>query len=107
MPGFLLHEGAVVMCAHAGQALPTAPVPAVTVTGMPIVTIACPYTIAGCALPPPPAANGPDVTATFLTAALNVTSFGQPVLLLDSTSICAASATPLIVIETQVLVSGM
>jgi hypothetical protein len=107
MPGFLLHEGAVVMCAHGGQAMPTAPVPAVTVSGMPIVTIACPYTVAGCALPPPPVANGPDVTAMFLTASLSVTSFGQPVLLLDSTSICVTGGTPLLIMETQVLVSGM
>ncbi len=31
MPGFLLHEGATVMCLHAGQAEPTVPDPRVTV----------------------------------------------------------------------------
>jgi hypothetical protein len=106
MPGFLVHEGAVVICAHAGQALPATPVPSVTVGGLPIVTLDCPYTVAGCTMPPPPGANGPDVTATFLTASLNVTAFGQPVLLTDSTSICVSSGTPLIIATTQTLVSG-
>jgi hypothetical protein len=107
MPGFLLHEGAVVMCSHAGQALPTAPVPTVLVSGMPIVTITSPYTIAGCSFPPPPVANGPCVTGTFITASLNVTSFGQPVLLNDSASICEASGTPMIVAETQLFASAI
>jgi hypothetical protein len=106
MPGFLVHEGALVTCAHAGQAQPTAPVPSVTVSGQPIVTLACPYVVAGCTLPPPSAGNGPDLTATFLTAALNVTSFGQPVLLADSTSVCVSSGTPLQIVVTQTLVSG-
>jgi hypothetical protein len=107
MPGFLLHEGAVVLCSHAGQAQPTVPVPTVLVSGQPIVTIACPYVVAGCALPPPPAANGPCVTGTFVTASLNVMSFGQPVLLMDSMSVCVTSGTPLLIVETQVLASGM
>jgi len=107
MPGFLLHEGAVVTCSHAGQAQPTVPVPNVLVSGQPIVTIASPYVVAGCTFPPPPAANGPCVTATFVTASLNVTSFGQPVLLLDSMSVCAPSGTPLLIVETQLFVSGM
>ena len=107
MPGFLVHDGALVICAHGGQAQPTTPVPSVTVSGQPIVTLSCPYVVAGCALPPPPAANGPDTTATFLTASLNVTSFAQPVLLADSTSICVLSGTPLGILETQTLVSGM
>lgn len=107
MPGFLLHEGAVVTCSHAGQALPTAPVPTVLVSGMPIVTITSPYTIAGCTFPPPPAANGPCVTGTFVTASLSVTCFGQPVLLNDSVSICVTSGTPMIVAETQLFVSAM
>jgi hypothetical protein len=107
MPGLLVHQGAVVLCSHAGQAQPVVPVPNVLVSGMPIVTIASPYVVAGCALPPPPAANGPCVTGTFITASLNVTSFGQPVLLTDSMSVCAPSGTPLIIAETQLFVSGM
>ena len=30
MPGFLLHQGATVLCAHAGQATPTVPNPRFT-----------------------------------------------------------------------------
>src|SRR5271166_1727505 len=50
MPGPILHMGAVVTCAHGGQAVPTAPSPNVLVSGMPVVTIAAPYAVAGCAL---------------------------------------------------------
>ena len=35
MPGFLLHVGATVLCAHGGQAQPTAPNPRVLVSGQP------------------------------------------------------------------------
>ncbi|MGH8072127.1 MAG: hypothetical protein ACRERE_44230, partial [Candidatus Entotheonellia bacterium] len=89
MPGFLLHVGATVLCAHGGQAQPTVPNPRVTVSGQPIVMLTTPYVVAGCALPPPPAANGPCVTAQWVSAATRVTSNGQPVLLLDSPAMCA------------------
>jgi hypothetical protein len=107
MPGFLLHVGATVLCAHAGQAQPTAPNPRVTVSGQPIVMLPGPYVVAGCTLPPPPAANGPCVTAQWVSAATRVTSNGQPVLLLDSQAICAPTGTPLLVTVTQVRVSGV
>jgi hypothetical protein len=101
MPGFILHLGATVLCSHAGQAQPNTPNPRVLVSGQPVVTITCPYVVAGCALPPPPAANGPCVTAQFVTSALRVMVTGQPVLLLDSVAICAPSGTPLIIAVTQ------
>jgi uncharacterized protein DUF4280 len=107
MPGFLLHVGATVMCAHGGQAQPTVPNPRVTVTGMPTVTFAGPYVVAGCALPPPPAANGPCVTAQWITAATRVTSNGQPLLLLDSQALCVPTGTPLLITVTQTRVTGM
>jgi len=107
MPGFLLHLGATVLCSHGGQAQPTVPNPRVLVSGQPTVTIAAPYVVAGCALPPPPAANGPCVTAQFVTAATRLTSNGQPLLLLDSQAICAPTATPLMIVVTQVRVTGM
>jgi hypothetical protein len=106
MPGFLLHQGATVLCAHAGQAQPTVPNPRVLVNGMPTVLVSTPYVIAGCALPPPPAANGPCVTAQFVTSATRVTSNGQPVLLMDSQAICAPTGTPLVVVVTQLRVTG-
>ena len=107
MPGFLLHVGATVLCSHAGQAQPTAPNPRVTVSGQPTVTMAAPYVVAGCALPPPSAANGPCVTAQWVTAATRITSNGQPLLLLDSQAICAPTGTPLLIVMTQTRVTGI
>lgn len=72
MPGFLLHVGAVVQCVHGGMAQPTVPNPRVKVMGPPIVTQAAPYTIAGCTLLPPPTANGPCVTANWVTGAVHL-----------------------------------
>ena len=105
MPGFLLHLGATVMCAHAGQAMPTAPSPRVLVSGQPIVTQTAPYSIAGC----PFNISGspsPCVTAQWVTAATRVMSNGAPVLLLDSQAICTPNGTPLIIALTQTRVTG-
>jgi hypothetical protein len=101
MPGFLVHVGAQVMCAHGGQAQPTVPNPRVVVSGQPTVTIAPPYVVAGCALPPPIAANGPCVTATWLTGTTRVLSLGQPLVVQSSTSICVPTGTPLLIAVTQ------
>ncbi len=106
MPGFLVHLGATVLCAHAGQAQPTVVNPRVTVSGQPTVTIASPYVVAGCTMPPPIAGNGPCVTAQFMTASTRITSNGQPLLLLDSQAICTPTATPLIITVTQTRVTG-
>jgi hypothetical protein len=107
MPGFLLHVGAQVLCAHAGQATPTAPNPRVTVSGQPTTTMVAPYAVAGCTLPPPTAGNGPCVTAQWVTAATRITSNGQPLLLLDSQAVCAPTGTPLMVVATQTRVTGI
>ena len=107
MPGFLLHVGATVLCAHAGQAQPTAPNPRVIVSGQPTVTLAAPYVVAGCTLPPPPAANGPCVTAQWVTGTTRVLSNGQPLLVQSSQAICVPSGTPLIIVVTQPRVSAM
>jgi hypothetical protein len=106
MPGFLLHLGATVLCSHGGQALPTVVNPRVLVSGQPTVTLAAPYVVAGCAMPPPPGGNGPCVTAQFVSSAVRLTSHGQPLLLLDSQAICAPTGTPLIIVATQTRVTG-
>lgn len=105
MPGFFLHVGATVICAHGGQAQPTAPNPRVLVGGQPTVTMAAPYVVAGCAFAPP-SGNGPCVTAQWVTAATRVMSNGQPLLLQDSQSVCAPTGTPLTIVVTQVRVKG-
>jgi hypothetical protein len=107
MPGFLLHVGAQVLCSHAGQAQPTVPNPRVLVSGQPTVLMTSPYVVAGCALPPPPAANGPCVTAQWLVGTVRVLSNGQPLLVQSSQAICAPSGTPLLIVLTQPRVSAM
>jgi hypothetical protein len=66
-----------------------------------------PYVVAGCTLPPPPAANGPCVTAQWITGTTRVTSNGQPLVVQSSQAICAPTGTPLIVAVTQTRVSAM
>ena len=107
MPGFIIHVGASVLCAHAGQAQATVPNPRVTVSGQPTVAMSAPWLIAGCALPPPIAANGPCVSAQFVTAATRVTSNGQPLLLFDSQTICVPTGTPLLIVASQTRVAAM
>lgn len=107
MPGFLVHVGATVQCAHGGSAQATVPNPRVTVSGQPTVTLAAPFVVAGCAFPPPPAGNGPCVTAQWVSGATRITSNGQPLLLLDSQAICAPTGTPLLIVMTQTRVTGM
>lgn len=107
MPGFLLHLGATVMCAHGGQATPTSPVPRVLVSGQPVTTLACSYVVAGCSMPPPTAGNGPCVSGQWLMGATRVFAQGQPVLLQSSASVCAPTGTPMMVTVTQTRVMGV
>lgn len=104
MPGFLLHMGAVVQCAHQGTALPTAPVARVRIGGQPVATQASPYMVAGCTLLPP--AGGPCISAEWLTGALRVRALGQPVLLTDGQAICTPTGTPLLIQSSQTRVRG-
>ncbi len=105
MPGFILHQGATVLCMHGGQAQPTAPNPRVKVGGQPVVTQPSPHTVAGC-----PFTTGsnpmPCVTAQWTTAAVRVKVGGMPVLLQDSQAVCAPNGTGVIIAATQVRVKG-
>ena len=106
MPGPLLHLGATVLCAHAGQAQPTSPNPRVLVSGQPIVMQPAPYVIAGC----PFNVSGspvPCVTAQWITASTRILSNGMPVLLMDSQATCVPNGTPLMIVATQTRVIGM
>lgn len=104
MPGFLLHVGAVVQCAHQGTAVPTAPAVRVRVSGQPVATQASPYMVTGCTLLPP--AGGPCVSAMWMTGAARVRANGQPVLLTDSQAICTPTGTPLVIQTSQTRVRG-
>lgn len=104
MPGYLLHVGATVLCAHVGQAQPTVPFPRVTVSGQPVVTQSAPYVVAGCTFNP--GSPSPCLIANWVTAAVRVKAGGVPVLLQDSQAICTPNGTPLTVVMTQFRVKG-
>ena len=106
MPGFLLHVGATVQCAHAGQALPTVTNPRVLVSGQPIVTQPALYTVTGCPFNIS-GAPSPCVTAQWITAATRILSNGMPVLLMDSQAVCMPNGTPLLITVTQTRVTGV
>jgi len=90
-----------VLCSHAGQAIPTVPDPRVLVSGMPVATLSAPWVVAGCAMPPPPAGNGPCVTAMWSVGAVRVTSLGQPLLIMTGLATCVPTGTPLIPVSAQ------
>ena len=103
MPAPILHLGATGMCMHAGSAQPVAAFPRVTVSGQPVVTLASPYVVAGCALTVTTAP--PCVTASWMVGATRVLAGGQPVLTMAGVSLCAPSGTPLqaLVAQTRAL----
>jgi hypothetical protein len=65
----------------------------------PYTIAACPFNVSG--------SPSPCVTAQWTTAATRVFSNGQPLVLLDSQAICAPNGTPLVILATQVRVTGM
>ncbi|MGD2114785.1 MAG: hypothetical protein PVG07_07025 [Acidobacteriota bacterium] len=106
MPGFLLDAGATVQCLHSGRAQAAATCPRVKLGGRPAVTQSAPWTVSGCTMPPPPAGNGPCVTARWTSAATRVKAGGQPVLLQDSQAQCTPTGTGLTVVSQQTKVRG-
>ena len=105
MPGYLLHQGATVLCLHAGQAQATVPNPRVKVSSQMTVQQPNPWTVAGC-----PFVSGttpmPCVTAQWVTGATRVRSGGQPLLLQDSAAVCTPNGTGVNIPVTQVRVKA-
>lgn len=99
MPGFLLHQGASVLCQHGGQAQPTAPNLRVRVNGQPVATQPMPHVVA-CGF------STPCMTAQWITAATRVRAGGAPVLLQDSQAVCAPTGSSLSILVTQMRVRG-
>lgn len=95
MPGAPVPFGSQVMCSHGGQAVAAAANPRVLVGGQPTVLQPTPWLVAGCALPPPPAANGPCVSGQWLSGTVRVISNGMPLVIAPAGSVCAPSGTPL------------
>jgi hypothetical protein len=106
MAGYLLHGGATVNCTHSGIATPMQVSAQVSVGGNPIVTQACTYGIAGCQLPSMTSGASACATATWVSAALQVSTNGVPVLLTNSQATCQPTQTPLLIGPTQSVVSG-
>lgn len=103
MPAPILHLGATVLCAHAGQATPTATFPRVLLSGQPGATLTAPYAVAGCGLTGTP--SPPCATAQWIVGATRVLAGGVPVVIMSGTSVCAPTGTPLVpvVAQTRVL----
>src|SRR3954466_8339013 len=99
MPAPILHVGATVLCAHAGQATPLAPFPRVMLSGQPAVTLTSPYAIAGCALTGTP--NPPCVAGQWVAGATRVVAGGAPVVTMVGQSVCMAPGTPMLPIVAQ------
>jgi len=106
MPGYLVQMGATIICAHGGQATPVPTNTRVLVGGQPVLLMSDVVTVAGCAFPPPPVANGPCVTANFLTGSTRVMVNNVPVVLTSSQSICTPTGTPLTIVVAQLRVQG-
>lgn len=107
MSGWLLTQSATTRCAHAGQALPGAVNARVKAAGGATVTVDSAYSIASCALPPPPLANGPCVSAQFSSGATRVKSGGRALLLHDSQATCTPTGTGLLISNFQTRVKAV
>ena len=105
MPGYLLHQGATVLCMHGGQAQATVPNPRVKVSSQPTVQQANLWTVSGC---PFSTSAGPQpcITAQWITAATRLKSGGQPLLLQDGQAVCAPNGTGVNIVTTQTRAKG-
>lgn len=103
MPGFIVHQGATVLCTHGGTAQPTSVNPLVQVSGMPVVVISNAYAIAGC-----PLVTIPPTLCTigqWITSATRVFAAGQPVIIVGSQGLCPPAG-QLQILSTQTRVSA-
>jgi hypothetical protein len=107
MPGFLVNSSSIVKCAHSGMALPATTFPKVLAGGQPVVLLASPFQVSACAMPPPPAGNGPCLLGKFLVGSTKVLAGGSPLLLQDSQGLCAPTGSPLLIGVTQTKVTGV
>jgi hypothetical protein len=104
MAALLLHEGAQLLCDHAGQASPQMTEPRVTVSGSAVVTQATIHSVSGCGLSG--TGSPPCATAQWSNAATRVRAGGVPVLLTDSQAICAPTGAALHALVTQIRAQG-
>jgi hypothetical protein len=89
----------VVLCSHAGPATPTTPFPRVLLSGQPVVTLASPYVVTGCALTG--TVVPPCVTGQWLVGAVRVLAGGVPVATMVGASTCIPTGTPMLPVSAQ------
>jgi uncharacterized Zn-binding protein involved in type VI secretion len=102
MPGFIVDQTATITCIHQGTCKALVVSPRVKLGGSPALLKTSEFVVAGCTLPPPPGANGPDVTGSWILGAVRVKSDGVPLLLADAQAICKPSGLGAIIQQTQV-----
>lgn len=103
--GYLLTQGATVLCQHSGQAQPTVTSPRVKIAGQAIVTQSSSYTISACSFMKG-SAPSPCVTAQWTSAATRVKAGGAPALLKESQATCTPNGTGVNIVMTQTRVKG-
>jgi len=105
MPGYLLHQGATVLCMHGGLAQPMTTNFRVKVSGQQVVTQPDMYSISGCPFTVGPAPS-PCVTGQWINAATRVKAGHMPIILQDSQAICVPNGTGFNIVMTQMRVKG-
>jgi hypothetical protein len=105
MAGFLIQQGAQVLCAHGGQAIGTAPNPRVLCNGLPTFLLSAPWQVAGCPLVPPPLP--PCVTGLWVVGTVRVTSDGEPLAVQSGQGFTLPNGTPMIPVAMQTRVSAI
>ncbi len=105
MPGYLLHQGATVLCMHGGQAQPITVNLRIKVGGQMVVTQSDMYSISGCPFTIG-SSPSPCVTSQWVTAATRVKAGGMPVILQDGRAVCVPNGTGLNIVMTQMRVKG-
>jgi hypothetical protein len=105
MPGPVITSLSTVQCAHVGRGTPAAPVPTVTIEGLPVVTIASPYAIAACTFPAMTGGNSPPcVNGQFTVASTSVMVNGQPLMIVGATGTSIPNGTPMLTLPSQTTV---
>lgn len=106
MPGYILHQNAIVQCSHMARTNPTTPNQRVLVSGNMVTLVTDVHQVVACPNPVPPASNGPCITAKYTTSSTRVKCNGIPVLLFDSQATCAPTGVPLTIMSSQIRVKA-
>jgi uncharacterized Zn-binding protein involved in type VI secretion len=103
--GYLLTQGATVLCLHGGQAQPTTTSSHVKINGQPVITQTSSYSISACSFMQG-SKPSPCITAQWTSGATRVKADGAPVLLDNSQATCTPNGTGVNIVMTQTGVKG-